>query len=291
MATTQNLQLPQACFVMSGIALCSRLALIPAVKRGLMELAGHTAFISGGASGLGFATARNFVDAGANVMLFDLSEAALANAAEALGSSAATAMGDVADEAAVKAAVEQARQRFGAIHINVNCAGIGGASRTVGKDGPMPLDRFAATVRVNLIGTFNVLRLCAEAMQHNQPSTASGERGVIINVASVAGYDGQTGQAAYAASKGGIIAMTLPVARDLARQAIRVMTIAPGIFETPMLGRLPDEVRQSLEAITLFPKRLGDPAEFAALAAHIVRCEYLNAEVIRLDAGIRMPAL
>ncbi|MFM1895917.1 MAG: hypothetical protein RLZZ385_991 [Pseudomonadota bacterium] len=256
-----------------------------------MELEKKTAFISGGASGLGFAVAKLFVESGANVMVFDRSEQALHTAVDALGAAAAGATGDVTDELAVKAAVDQAREQFGAIHINVNCAGVGGAARTVGKDGPMPLDRFVTTVTVNLIGTFNVLRLCAAAMATNEPQTPSGERGVIINVASVAGYDGQTGQAAYAASKGGIIAMTLPIARDLARQAIRVMTIAPGIFETPMLGRLPDEVRESLEAITLFPKRLGDPGEFAAMAAHIVRCEYLNAEVIRLDAGIRMPAL
>jgi len=256
-----------------------------------MELQGRTAFISGGASGLGFATAKNFVQAGANVLLFDMNKDALKAAVAELGSQAECAAGDVTDEQSVREAILQAKSCFGTIHINVNCAGIGGASRTVGRDGPMPLDKFATTVRVNLIGTFNVLRLCAEVMQHNEPQTDDGERGVIINVASVAGYDGQTGQAAYAASKGGIIAMTLPLARDLARQSIRVMTIAPGIFETPLLGRLPDEVRESLEAITLFPKRLGDPAEFATMAVHIVRCSYLNAEVIRLDAGIRMPAL
>jgi 3-hydroxyacyl-CoA dehydrogenase / 3-hydroxy-2-methylbutyryl-CoA dehydrogenase len=256
-----------------------------------MELKNRTAFISGGGSGLGLATARNFIAAGANVMLFDLNENALKEAVKSLGDKAAWSSGDVADEAAVKTAVEKTKSTFGAVHINVNCAGVGGATRTVGRDGPMPLDKFAATVRVNLIGTFNVLRLCAEQMQHNDPQSDDGERGVIINVASVAGYDGQTGQAAYAASKGGIIAMTLPVARDLSKQKIRVMTIAPGIFETPMLGRLPDDIRESLEAITLFPKRLGNPDEFAAMAAHIVRCAYLNAEVIRLDAGIRMPAI
>lgn len=256
-----------------------------------MELANKTAFISGGASGLGMATATNFIEAGANVMLFDLNAELLEQAAARLGKKASWAAGDVADEQAVAAAVDKARQEFGTIHINVNCAGIGGANRTVGKDGPMPLDKFAGVVRVNLIGTFNVLRLCAEVMQDNEAQTEAGERGVIINVASVAGYDGQTGQAAYAASKGGIIAMTLPIARDLSKQAIRVMTIAPGIFETPMLGRLPDDIRESLEAITLFPKRLGKPEQFAEMAAHIVRCEYLNAEVIRLDAGIRMPAI
>jgi len=256
-----------------------------------MELAGKTAFISGGASGLGMATARHFIDEGASVLLFDLDAEGVGEAAAELGDRAAWAAGDVADEQAVARAVSAAREKFGTIHINVNCAGIGGASRTVGRDGPMPLERFAGIVRVNLVGTFNVLRLCAEVMQHNDPQTDAGERGVVINVASVAGYDGQTGQAAYAASKGGIIAMTLPVARDLARQCIRVMTIAPGIFETPMLGKLPDDVREGLEAITLFPRALGKPQQFAQLAATIVRCEYLNAEVIRLDAGIRMPAL
>jgi len=256
-----------------------------------MNLENKTAFISGGASGLGMATARQFVSEGANVMLFDLNADRVKAAAEELGDKAGWAAGDVADEMSVAAAIARAKELFGTIHINVNCAGIGGANRTVGRDGPMPLDRFSAIVRVNLIGTFNVLRLCAEVMQHNEPQTEAGERGVIINVASVAGYDGQTGQAAYSASKGGIIAMTLPVARDLSKQCIRVMTIAPGIFETPMLGQLPDEVRKGLEAITLFPKTLGKPEQFAQMASHIVRCEYLNAEVIRLDAGIRMPAL
>ena len=154
----------------------------------------------------------------------------------------------------------------------------------------MPLEKFERIVRVNLIGTFNVVRLCAEVMQNNEPQTDDGERGVIINVASIAGYDGQTGQAGYSASKGGIIAMTLPIARDLGKQAIRVMTIAPGVFETPMMARASEEVRKPLIAITQFPKRLGNPSEFASTAAHIVRCSYLNGEVIRLDAGIRMPA-
>lgn len=256
-----------------------------------MQLQDRTAFISGGASGLGMATARLFHEQGANVLLFDINLQRLEQAVAELGDRAAWAVGDVTDEKSVQAAIDKARGEFGAIHVNVNCAGIGGASRTVGKDGPMPIEKFARIVQVNLVGTFNVLRLCAASMQANEPQTESGERGVIINVASIAGYDGQTGQSAYAASKGGIIAMTLPLARDLSKQGIRVMTIAPGIFETPMLGQLPDEVRKSLEAITLFPKRLGRPEQFAEMAAHIVRCEYLNAEVIRLDAGIRMPAI
>ena len=256
-----------------------------------MELRDKTAFITGGASGLGFATAQNFVAAGARVMLFDLNAELLEKSAAALGDSAHWYAGDVADEVAVQSAIAQAQAKFGTIHINLNSAGIGGAARTVGKNGPMPLAKFEHIVRVNLIGTFNVLRLCAEVMQTNAPVSTDGDRGVIINVASIAAFDGQTGQAGYAASKGGIVAMTLPIARDLAPRGIRVMTIAPGVFETPLLASAPDEVRDPLIAITQFPKRLGNPAEFAVEVAHIVNCGYLNGETIRLDAGIRMPAL
>ena len=256
-----------------------------------MELQGKTAFITGGASGLGLATAKNFVKAGARVFLYDLNAEALEAAAGELGESVAWHAGDVADEDAVKAAIAKAQQVFGTVHVNVNSAGIGGAARTVGKDGAMPLARFEHIVRVNLIGTFNVLRLCAEVMQLNEPQTEDNERGVIINVASIAAFDGQTGQAGYAASKGGIVAMTLPIARDLAKRGVRVITVAPGVFETPLLARAPEEVREPLIAITQFPKRLGNPDEFAAEVAHIVRCSYLNGETIRLDAGIRMPAL
>ena len=258
---------------------------------GIMELQGKTAFITGGASGLGLATAKNFVKAGARVFLYDLNAEALEAAAGELGESVAWHAGDVADEDAVKAAIAKAQQVFGTVHVNVNSAGIGGAARTVGKDGAMPLARFEHIVRVNLIGTFNVLRLCAEVMQLNEPQTEDNERGVIINVASIAAFDGQTGQVGYAASKGGIGAMTLPIARDLAKRGVRVMTVAPGVFETPLLARAPEEVREPLIAITQFPKRLGNPDEFAAEVAHIVRCSYLNGETIRLDAGIRMPAL
>lgn len=257
----------------------------------IMDLKGKTAFITGGASGLGLATAENFIAAGANVLLFDLNEEQLEQQAARLGDQAAWYAGDVANEEAVIAAVAKAKETFGTIHINVNSAGIGGASRTVGKNGPMPLDKFEHVVRVNLIGTFNVLRLCAEVMQQNDVQTDDNERGVIINVASIAAFDGQTGQAAYAASKGGIVAMTLPIARDLAKRGVRVMTIAPGVFETPLLAKAPDEVRDPLIAITQFPKRLGNPVEFAEEVAHIVNCSYLNGETIRLDAGIRMPAI
>ena len=257
----------------------------------VMEIANKTAFITGAASGLGLATARNFVAAGANVFLYDLNAEALAASASEFGDNAKWQAGDVADETAVKSAVASAIDHFGTIHINVNSAGIGGAARTVGKNGPMPLEKFEHIVRVNLIGTFNVLRLCAEVMQTNEPQTEDQERGVIINVASIAAFDGQTGQAGYAASKGGIVAMTLPIARDLAKRGVRIMTIAPGVFETPLLAGAPDEVKEPLIAITQFPKRLGRPDEFAVEVAHIVNCGYLNGEVIRLDAGIRMPAI
>ena len=256
-----------------------------------MDLENKTAFITGGASGLGLATARNFVAAGANVFLYDLNEEALAKAAEEFANKAKYQAGDVADEASVKQAIASATECFGSIHINVNSAGIGGAARTVGKNGPMPLEKFEHIVRVNLIGTFNVLRLCAEVMQTNEPQTEDQERGVIVNVASIAAFDGQTGQAGYAASKGGIVAMTLPIARDLAKGGVRIMTIAPGVFETPLLASAPDEVKEPLIEITQFPKRLGHPDEFAEEVAHIVNCGYLNGEVIRLDAGIRMPAI
>lgn len=252
-----------------------------------MQLVNKTAFITGGASGLGFATARHFIDAGANVMLFDLDPKRLQEAARELGEKADFASGDVCDEQQVANAISQTRQKFGTLDINVNCAGIATASKTVGRNGPMPLDSFEKVIRVNLIGSFNVLRLCAEAMQGNDDQE-DGERGVIINVASVAAFDGQMGQAAYSASKGGIAAMTLPIARDLAKTGIRVMTIAPGIFETPMMAGMPEEVRKPLIEMVQFPHRLGQPEEFAQLAAYIVQCGYLNGETIRLDGGIRM---
>lgn len=240
---------------------------------------------------MGLATAENFIAAGANVLLYDLNAELLEKEAARLGDQAIWHAGDVASEESVAAAIAKAKEAFGTIHINVNSAGIGGAARTVGRNGPMPLEKFEHIVRVNLIGTFNVLRLCAEVMQTNEPQTEDLERGVIINVASIAAFDGQTGQAGYAASKGAIVAMTLPIARDLGKRGVRVMTIAPGVFETPLLAAAPDEVRDPLIAITQFPKRLGNPDEFAVEVAHIVNCSYLNGETIRLDAGIRMPAI
>ncbi|MEX2326323.1 MAG: SDR family NAD(P)-dependent oxidoreductase [Pseudomonadales bacterium] len=253
-----------------------------------MDLNDKVAFITGGASGLGRATAENFIAAGARVMLFDLNEENVQKTAEELGGNAAFAAGDVADEQAVSAAIQKALDTFGSIHINVNSAGIGAAGRTVGRDGPMPLKNFEFVVRVNLVGTFNVLRLCAAAMQNNGPVTQDGERGVIINVASVAAFDGQIGQAAYSASKGGVAGMTLPIARDLCKLGIRCVTIAPGIFETPMMQFAPPQVREPLIEMTQFPHRLGDPSEFAQTAAYIVTCGYINGETIRLDSGIRM---
>lgn len=253
-----------------------------------MHLTNKTAFITGGASGLGFATAQHFINAGAKVMLFDLNEDNAKAAAQQLGGGAIYASGDICNEEQVSAALAKTIDTFGALHINVNCAGVGAAARTVGRNGPMPLATFEKIVQINLIGTFNVLRLSAEKMQTNEACTDDGERGVIINVASVAAYDGQIGQAAYSASKGGVVSMTLPLARDLSKLGIRVMTIAPGIFETPMMAGAPPEVRDPLIAMTQFPARLGEPGEFAQLAAYIVQCGYLNGETIRLDAGIRM---
>lgn len=255
-----------------------------------MQLQEKTAFITGAASGLGLAAAQRFIAEGAQVMLFDLDANKVEAVAADLGSRAAWAAGDVSDERDVEAAVQTALATFGALHINVNSAGIGAAAKTVGRDGPMPLGQFERVIRVNLLGTFNVLRLCAAAMQNNDPQTEDGERGVIINVASVAAYDGQMGQAAYSASKGGIVSMTLPIARDLARTGIRVMTVAPGIFATPLMQASPQPVKDALIDMIQFPKRMGLPEEFADVAVHIVNSAYLNGEVIRLDAAIRMAA-
>jgi 3-hydroxyacyl-CoA dehydrogenase/3-hydroxy-2-methylbutyryl-CoA dehydrogenase len=253
-----------------------------------MELQDKVAFITGGASGLGKATAENFIAAGAKVMVFDLNEENARKAADELGKNASYASGDVADEDAVKAAIKKTVDTFGTIHVDVNCAGIGAAARTLGREGPMPLRTFEFVLRVNLIGTFNVLRLCSEVMQANETVTDDGERGVIINVASVAAFDGQIGQAAYSASKGGVVGMTLPIARDLCKLGIRCVTVAPGIFETPMMAGAPPQVRDPLIDMTQFPHRLGNPVEFAQTAAYIVNCSYINGETIRLDSGIRM---
>jgi NAD(P)-dependent dehydrogenase (short-subunit alcohol dehydrogenase family) len=250
-----------------------------------VQIAGSTFLVSGGASGLGAACVRRFAEAGAHVVIADVN----AELGEALAteSGARFVRTDVTDEASVQSAVDLAVRSFDGLQGTINCAGIGVGERTIGRNGPHALDRFVRVVNVNLIGTFNVIRLAAAAMARGEPN-AAGERGVIVNTASVAAFDGQIGQAAYAASKAGIVGMTLPIARDLARDGIRVVTIAPGIFDTPLLGGLPEAARNSLGEQVPFPPRLGRPEEYAALAQHIVENEMLNGEVIRLDGAIRM---
>ncbi|UHG91650.1 3-hydroxyacyl-CoA dehydrogenase [Spirosoma oryzicola] len=257
-----------------------------------MQLNSSTALITGGASGLGEATARLLTSNGANVVIVDLNEERGNALVEELGATARFIKTNVTDEADVQAAVNLAVEAFGGLHINVNCAGVAEARKTVGKVdgvyGAHSLAAFQKVISINLIGTFNVIRLAALAMEHNEPSGSDGERGIIINTASVAAYDGQIGQAAYSASKGGIVGMTLPIARDLARSGIRVMTIAPGLFETPLLASLPEEARLSLGQQVPFPSRLGRPDEYALLAKSIIENPMLNGEVIRLDGAIRM---
>ena len=252
-----------------------------------MRIEGRTFLVTGGASGLGGAAARALIEAGGNVAILDLNAEAGAKAAKDLGAKALFVRTDVANEADVKGAVSAAAQRFGGIHGAVNAAGIGVAEKVLGKAGPHPLELFEKTIRINLVGTFNVIRLAAAAMAAGEP-TETGERGVIVNTASVSAFDGQIGQAAYSASKGGIVGMTLPIARELARNGIRVMTIAPGIFDTPLLAGLPEPARLSLGQQVPFPSRLGRPDEYAALVRHIVENEMLNGEVIRLDGALRM---
>ena len=253
-----------------------------------MEIHGTGAVVTGGGSGLGEATARELASRGARVAILDLASSAGAVVAKELPGDAVFVEADVTSEEQVGAAVDEAARNFGAIHINVNCAGIGSAGRTVAKDGtPFDLGWFRRTVEVNLIGTFNVLRLCAAKMAQNEPN-AGRERGVIVNTASVAAFEGQIGQCAYSASKGGVVGMTLPIARDLASIGVRVCTIAPGLFATPMLMGLPEAARDALGASIPFPSRLGEPPEYAALACHIVENAMLNGEVIRLDGAIRM---
>ena len=252
-----------------------------------MKIAGTTTVISGGASGLGRATAERLIAAGGRVALLDLAKSPGAETASKLGTAALFAPCDVTNADEVTAALGAATARFGTIHVLVNCAGIGTAEKTFGKRGPADLGAFTRTIQVNLIGTFNCIRLSAAHMAKNEPNE-EGERGVIINTASVAAFDGQIGQAAYSASKGGIVGMTLPIARDLAELGIRVCTIAPGLFDTPLLAGLPEPARISLGKQVPFPPRLGRPAEYAALAAHIIENVMLNAETIRLDGAIRM---
>ncbi|SDI16636.1 3-hydroxyacyl-CoA dehydrogenase [Pseudomonas panipatensis] len=255
-----------------------------------MQIDNKVFLITGGGSGLGAATAKMLVDAGAKVLLADVNaEAGAARVAELGADKARFVRTDVTSEADGRAAVDAALESFGALHGLANCAGVAPAEKILGRNGVHGLESFARTVNINLIGSFNMLRLAAEAMARNTPD-AGGERGVIINTASVAAFDGQIGQAAYAASKSAVVGMTLPIARELARQGIRVMTIAPGIFETPMMAGMPQEVRDSLGASVPFPPRLGRPDEYAALARHIIENSMLNGEVIRLDGAIRMAA-
>ncbi len=252
-----------------------------------MELKDAVVMITGGGSGLGAASAAEFARHGAAVVIVDLPASPGVEVGKSLNK-AIFAPADVTSEAQVLEAIAAARQKFGALHVLINCAGIATAERILTREGPASLRRFTRIVEVNLIGTFNVTRLAAAEMAKNQPNQ-EGERGVVINTASVAAFEGQIGQAAYAASKGGVMAMTLPIARDLASVGVRVCTIAPGTFETPMLATLPEPVRKALEANIPFPPRLGKPSEYAMLARHIVENPMLNGETIRLDGALRMP--
>lgn len=257
-----------------------------------MRITGCSALVTGGASGLGLACVRMLHDAGASVVFVDLPGAPGHEISAALGHRAEFVAGDVTSAADVQQAVDLAEAQD-PLRIVINCAGIAPGARTVGRDGPLPLSDFERAIRINLVGTFNVVRLAAAAMQRNDPlgnveRPGNAERGVIVNTASVAAFDGQIGQAAYAASKGGVAAMTLPLAREFAQSLIRVMAIAPGIFDTPMLHNLPQPVRDSLGAQVPHPSRLGDPGEFAFLVQHIIENPMLNGETIRLDGSIRM---
>jgi len=252
-----------------------------------MQISGSAFIVTGGASGLGAATARMLVRGGGKAILADVNDAQGKALAGELGASARFVRTDVTDEASAQAAVAAAQGAFGGLHGLVNCAGIATGEKVVGKEGPHSLVNFVRTVNINLIGSFNLTRLAADVMSRNAPN-AAGERGVIVFTASVAAFDGQIGQAAYSASKAGVVGMTLPIARELARSGIRVMTIAPGLFETPMMAGLPEDVQVSLGKMVPFPPRLGRPEEYASLVAEIIRNEMLNGETIRLDGAIRM---
>ena len=252
-----------------------------------MQIAGNAFLVTGAASGLGAASARMIVADGGNVVLADISDAGGTALAAELGGSARFVKTDVADEASARAAVAAGLAAFGALHGVINCAGVAIGEKILGKEGPHALASFTRVIQINLIGSFNLTRLAVESMSKNA-ANADGERGVIVYTASVAAFDGQIGQAAYSASKAGLVGMTLPAARELARYGIRVMTVAPGIFETPMLSGMPVEVQESLGKMVPFPPRLGRPAEYASLVAEIIRNPMLNGEVIRLDGAIRM---
>ena len=255
----------------------------------IMQINGSVFVVTGAGSGLGAATANAVIKGGGKVVIVDVDATAGEAQAAELGPNARFAKTDVTDEASARAAIDLAVSEFGAVHGLVNCAGVAPPKKVLGRDGPHDLTTFARVVNINLVGTFNMLRLAAEAMSRNEPNE-NGERGVIVNTASVAAFDGQIGQAAYACSKAGVVGLTLPVARELAALGIRVLTIAPGIFETPMLKGLPQAAQDSLGKMVPFPSRLGRPAEYAALVQHICENSYLNGEVIRLDGSIRMAA-
>jgi NAD(P)-dependent dehydrogenase (short-subunit alcohol dehydrogenase family) len=253
-----------------------------------VNIEGKTALVTGGASGLGRATVEAVVERGGSAVIVDLPTSDGETVAKELGDGTVFAPADVTSDEEVQAAVAMAEESFGGLHVVVNCAGVGWPGRVINRQGePLPLDQFAAVINVNLIGTFNVCRLAAK--QILSQDTVGEERGVIINTASIAAFDGQIGQAAYSASKGGVVGMTLPLARDLATSQVRVCTIAPGTFDTPMLAGLPPELRDKLASDIPHPRRLGDPKEYAALAIHIIENPMLNGEVIRLDGALRMP--
>jgi NAD(P)-dependent dehydrogenase (short-subunit alcohol dehydrogenase family) len=254
-----------------------------------MQIANKTFIVTGGASGLGAATARMIVAGGGQVVIADLQPDAGEALAAELGNAARFVLTDVSSESSAQGAIATAIDTFGALNGLINCAGVAPAEKLLGKNGPHGLDVFAKVIQVNLVGSFNMIRLGAQAMATNEPDE-HGERGVIVSTASVAAFEGQIGQAAYSASKGGVVSMTLPIARELARSGIRVLAVAPGIMETPMLLAMPPEVQESLGRMVPFPSRLGKPAEFAALVEHIISNPYLNGEVIRLDGAIRMGA-
>ncbi|MBU0538967.1 MAG: SDR family NAD(P)-dependent oxidoreductase [Gammaproteobacteria bacterium] len=253
-----------------------------------MDIKGKVAVVSGGASGMGLEIVKRLVNLGAKAAIFDMNAAAGEAVVAELGESVMFADVNVTSEESVQAGVNATMAAFGAIHICVNCAGIATGSKTLGKDGPFPLDLWQKTLAVNLTGTFNVLRLCAEQMAKNTPDNEDGVRGAIVNTASVAAFEGQVGQAAYSASKGGIVGMTLPIARDLSTVGIRVNTIAPGLINTPMFESLPAPVYQALSSTPLFPKRLGRAPEIAHMVTSIIENDYINGECIRMDAGLRM---
>jgi NAD(P)-dependent dehydrogenase (short-subunit alcohol dehydrogenase family) len=254
-----------------------------------MDIEGCVCVVSGGASGLGKATARHLLEKGSKISILDIGEEAGQTIASELGESVIFCKTDVTNEESVQAAINRTMETFGAIHGAINCAGVATPAKVLDTDGPMPMAKFNQVVQINLVGTMNVISLAGEHIVKNSPNS-DGERGVVVNTASVAAWEGQFGQAAYAASKAGVVGVTLPVAREFSDYGIRVVTIAPGLFETPMLAGLPDKVKESLYQMTLFPKRLGKPIEFAKLVAHIIENPMLNGEVIRLDGGMRMGA-